>query len=152
MTDPTAAWSALLRVHGTLVPALDRELQRTHGLPLTWYDVLAELDGAPRRRMTMSELGNVAMVSRSRVSRVVDELVAAGLVAKESNPTDGRSAYAVVTTAGRRRLRQARPSYLAAIERGFTAKLSAREAEMVARALGKVLAAGEPDGAGAYRR
>lgn len=145
MTDPTAAWAALMRVHATLVPALDRELQRTHGLPLTWYDVLAELDEAPNRRLTMSDLGDAAMVSRSRVSRVVDELVDAGLVTKESNPADGRSAYAVVTARGRRRLRQARPSYLAAVERGFTANLSVREAETLARALGKVLAAGGPD-------
>jgi DNA-binding MarR family transcriptional regulator len=146
VTDPTAAWAALLRVHATLVPALDRELQRAHGLPLTWFDILLELETVPGGRLTMGELGDVAMVSRSRVSRVVDELVEAGLVKRESNPADGRSAYAVVTAQGRRRLRQAKPSYLAAVERGFTANLSVREAETVARALGKVLAAGTAAG------
>lgn len=139
MTDTTAAWSALLRVHAALVPVLDAELQATHRLPITWYDVLLELNAAPGRRMTMGELGAAAVVSRSRVSRVVDDLVAAGLVARAANPEDRRSAYAVITDAGRRRLRAAAPTYLAAIERHFTARMTAAEARTVATALHKVL-------------
>jgi DNA-binding MarR family transcriptional regulator len=139
VTDTTAAWSALLRVHAALVPVLDAELQATHRLPITWYDVLLELNAAPGRRMTMGELGAAAVVSRSRVSRVVDDLVAAGLVARAANPEDRRSAYAVITDAGRRRLRAAAPTYLAAIERHFTARMTAAEARTVATALHKVL-------------
>ena len=135
-----AAWAALLRVHAALVPALDQELQAAHGLPITWYDVLLELNAAPQRRLTMGELGAVADVSRSRVSRVVDELVRAGLVAREPNPDDRRSAFATITPAGRRRLRTAAPTYLAGIQRLFTERMSTREAQIVADALGKVLA------------
>jgi DNA-binding MarR family transcriptional regulator len=135
-----AAWGALLRVHATLLPLLDQELQAAHGLPLTWYDVLLELNSAPERRLTMGELGSVAVVSRSRVSRVVDELVKAGLVEREANPADRRSAYAAITPAGRRRLRAAAPTYLAGIQRLFTAHMSDRDARVVAQALGKVLA------------
>ena len=140
MTDDTAAWSALLRVHAALLPVLDAELQAAHGLPITWYDVLLELNAAPGRRLTMGELGGRAVVSRSRVSRVVDDLVAAGLVAREPNPDDRRSAFAVITDAGRNRLRAAAPTYLAGIERHFTSRLTAAEARTVARALHKVLA------------
>jgi DNA-binding MarR family transcriptional regulator len=137
-TDP-AAWAALLRVHAALVPVLDRELQAACGLPLTWYDVLLELNAAPGRRLSMGELGQVAVVSRSRVSRVVDQLAAEGLVARAANPDDRRSAYATITDAGRRRLRAAAPVYLAGIERHFTARMSAGEARTVAVALEKVL-------------
>lgn len=136
-----AAWAALLRVHAALVPQLDRELQAACGLPLTWYDVLLELNSAPGRRLSMGELGAVAVVSRSRVSRVVDQLAAAGLVAREANPDDRRSAYATITEAGRDRLRAAAPVYLGGIERHFTARMSAAEARGVAIALEKVLAA-----------
>jgi DNA-binding MarR family transcriptional regulator len=138
----TAAWSALLRVHAALVPLLDQELQAAHRLPLTWYDVLLELHAAPHGRLTMSELGRLAVVSRSRVSRVVDELVRAGLAAREANPDDRRSAYAVITDAGRRRRRSAAPTYLAGIERHFTSRLTAREAQVIAAGLTKVLAVG----------
>jgi DNA-binding MarR family transcriptional regulator len=137
----TAAWSALLRVHAALVPALDAELQATHNLPLTWYDVLLELNSAPDRQLTMSQLGTVAVVSRSRVSRVVDELVRAGLVQRVANPADGRSALARITPAGRTRLRAAAPTYLGGIDRHFTSHLTEREATAVAAALEKVLRA-----------
>ena len=137
----TAAWSALLRVHASLVPALDHELQAAHQTPLTWYDVLLELNAAPDRQLTMSALGAVAVVSRTRVSRVVDELVAAGLVERIPNPADRRSAFARITSAGRSRLRAAAPTYLAGIERHFTSHLTEREAATVAAALQKVLQA-----------
>jgi len=142
MSDTSvAAWAALLRVHAALVPQLDRELQAACGLPLTWYDVLLELNSAPGRRLSMGELGAVAVVSRSRVSRVVDQLAGAGLVTREANPDDGRSAYATITEAGRARLRAAAPVYLGGIERHFTSRMGAAEARGVATALEKVLAA-----------
>jgi DNA-binding MarR family transcriptional regulator len=139
-TDLADTWGALLKVHAALVPRLDRELQDAHGLPLTWYDVLLELNAAPERRLTMGQLGSVASVSRTRVSRVVDELVRAGLVAREPNPEDGRSAFAALTAAGRTALRKAAPTYVAAVQREFADHLTAREAEVLAGALRKVLA------------
>ena len=148
--DLADTWGALLKVHAALVPRLDRELQETHRLPLTWYDVLLELNSAPDRRLTMGQLGSVAAVSRTRVSRVVDELVRAGLVTREPNPDDGRSAFAALTPAGRAALREAAPTYLAAVQREFADHLTAREAETLSRALRKVLTAGasgrRPDG------
>ena len=140
-TDIAETWGALLKVHAALVPRLDRELQDAHGLPLTWYDVLLELESAPDRRLTMGQLGSVAAVSRTRVSRVVDELTRAGLVMREQNPDDGRSAFAALTPAGRAALRKAAPTYVAAVRREFADHLSDREAEVLARALRKVLAA-----------
>lgn len=143
-TDLSETWGALLKVHAALVPRLDRELQSAHGLPLTWYDVLLELNSAPDRRLTMGQLGAVAAVSRTRVSRVVDELTRAGLVTRESNPDDGRSAFATLTPEGTAALRKAAPTYVAAVQRDFADHLTAREAEVVAGALRKVLAAGDP--------
>ena len=134
-TDLAETWGALLKVHAALVPRLDRELQEVYnGLPLTWYDVLLELNSAPERRLTMGQLGSVVAVRRTRVSRVVDELVRAGLVTRESNPDDGRSAFAALTSAGRTALRKAAPTYLAAVQREFADHLTGREAEVLARA------------------
>ena len=89
----------------------------------------------------MGQLGSVAAVSRTRVSRVVDELLQAGLVAREPNPDDGRSAFAALTSQGRAVLRKAAPTYLAAVQRDFAAHFTAREGEIMARALRRAPAA-----------
>src|SRR5947209_5752080 len=118
------AWGALLQVHAQVVPVLDRQLRDAVQLPLTWYDVLLELSAAEGRRLTMSELADRVVLSRTRVSRVVDELAQAGLLRRETNPADARSAYAVLTAEGLARFRQAAPVYLAGIERQFAQALS----------------------------
>lgn len=137
----TSAWGALLQVHAALVPVLDRELQSALGVPLSWYDVLLELAAAPDRRLRMTDLAERVVLSRTRVSRLVDDLVGAGLVTREGNPQDGRSAYAALTAAGLARYRQAAPVYLAGIDRHFAGKLSDIELRTISRALGRVLAA-----------
>ena len=134
------AWAALLQVHAALVPRLDRALQQAAGLPLSWYDVLLELAAVPGRRLTMSELAQRVVLSRTRVSRIVDELVAAGLVCREDNPDDGRSAFAVLTGDGVARYRAAAPHYIASIEREFACGLTDGELASVVTALRKVLA------------
>src|SRR6478672_7699997 len=107
----TDAWGALLQVHAALVPALDQELHRQTGLPLSWYDVLLELATAPEGRLRMSDLADRVVLSRTRVSRLVDELVARGLVTRLDNPEDRRSAYAAITKAGVAEFRASAPVY-----------------------------------------
>jgi len=133
------AWAALLQVHAALVPALDQLVTKATGLPLSWYDVLLELAAAPGRRLLMGELGERVVLSRTRVSRIVDELVAAELVCRELNPRDARSSYAVLTADGLARYRAAAPVYLSGIEREFAGSLTDAELAAVNRALRKVL-------------
>lgn len=137
--DLVGAWSALLRLHAELVPILDAELQRTTGIPLGWYDVLLELAAAPGRRMRMSDLGGAVVLSRSRVSRVVDELVGRGYVTRTPNPDDGRSAFAALTPAGYKAFRSAAPVYLDRIRAQLAPSLNAGEAKQLKRLLEKVL-------------
>ena len=133
-----SAWAALLQVHAALVPALDHQLSQIARLPLSWYDVLLELAAAPGRRLLMGELGERVVLSRTRVSRIVDELTAAGLVRKEPNPQDGRSSFAVLTPDGLARYRAAAPVYIAGIEREFAACLTDDELALIGTALSKV--------------
>jgi DNA-binding MarR family transcriptional regulator len=134
----TDAWAALLRVHARVVPRLDQAMRSASGIPLYWYDVLLELAIAPDRQLRMTELGERVVLSRSRVSRIVDELVEAKLVSRQDNPDDRRSARACLTDAGLDRFRQAAPRYVAAIEAQFAAPLSEAELRAVAVALDKV--------------
>lgn len=139
-TDAERAWAALLRTHARLVPRLDREMQAATGLPLAWYDVLLELHSAGDR-LRMSELGERVVLSRTRVSRIVDDLVLAGLVAREVNPEDGRSSYALLTAEGRRRFRTSAKVYRAGIQRELGEGVDAPTLRSLAQALERIAAA-----------
>jgi DNA-binding MarR family transcriptional regulator len=140
-TDGVAAWAALIRTHAAVVRRLEQDLDRAQGMPLAWYDVLLELNSADRRRLRMQELGERAVLSRSRISRVVDELARAGLVTREPDPADRRGSWAVITDAGRARLRAAAPGYLDGIARHFADHLTPDERAAIAVGLGRVVAA-----------
>ena len=120
-------WGALLQVHAALVPLIDREVRERTGLPLAWYDILLELSSASEGRLRMSELAERVVLSRTRVSRLVDELDQVGLVCRVENPDDRRSAYCLLTDAGLRRFKAAAPIYLAAIESRFAEGLTDRQ-------------------------
>ncbi len=138
------AWAALLRSHAAVVGRLEREMDRERHLALRWYDVLLSLFRAPRPGLRMQDLAEAVVLSRTRVSRVVDEMEAAGLVERKPNPADGRSIIVVMTRKGRTEFRAAAPVYLRGIAQHFTALLTAGELECVATALGKVVAAHTP--------
>ena len=150
--DPdVAAWRSLLVAHSRLVPAMERDLRARGQVSLPWYDVLLELNAAPGRRLRMSELGVRAVLSRTRVSRVVDELAAAGLAERQPDPADGRSSFAALTPDGRTALRRAWPVYRDAIRRHLGARLTAQQCRQLAALLGQAAAdadAGLPGKAG----
>jgi DNA-binding MarR family transcriptional regulator len=134
--DPAvAAWRGMLVAHSRLVPAVEADLRAAGQVSLSWYDVLLELNAAPARRLRMSELGQRAVLSRTRVSRVVDELAAAGLAERQPDPTDGRSSFAVLTPVGRNALRRAWPVYRQAIRRHLGARLTVQQCRELATLL-----------------
>ncbi|MGH9206403.1 MAG: MarR family winged helix-turn-helix transcriptional regulator [Acidimicrobiales bacterium] len=118
---------------------IDQEVERTTGLSLSWYDVLLELNAAPKRRLRMLDLGEAVVLSRTRVSRLVDELVDAGFVRRVPNPGDRRSAYAELTPEGRAAFRRAAPVYLASIRLHLGERVGPREAASLRRIMDTAL-------------
>lgn len=141
--DRVSAWRAMLRAHSVVLKAIDADLAAADLLPLHWYDVLLELNAAPDRRLRMAELGDRVVLSRSRSSRVVDELVHRGLVERTPDPADRRVSFARLTPAGRQALRRTAPAYLASIDDHFTRHLSAVERATIARALERIVVAAD---------
>lgn len=145
--DCIEAWRSLLIAQDVVLRAIETDLKRVGAIPLSWYDVLLELSAAPRRRLRMADLAARTVLSRTRISRLVDELVAAGFVVRHPDPDDGRAAFAVLTRAGKTALRRAAPVYLAGIQRHFTDHLSPGEQRALTRSLAGVVSAhaGRPD-------
>ncbi len=144
--DPVVdAWRGLLVAHSRLVPAVEADLRAAGQVPLSWYDVLLELNAAPDRRLRMSELGQRTVLSRTRVSRVVDELAAAGLAERQPDQADGRSSFAVLTSEGKEALRRAWPVYRQAIHRQLAGRLTTQQCRELAALLGHVIAVADLD-------
>jgi DNA-binding MarR family transcriptional regulator len=123
------AWAEFLRTHAMLVRQLDDELRRAHGLPLSSYDVLTQLEYTDERRMRMSELADAVLLSRSGLTRLVERLERDGLLERADCPGDARGSYAVLTDAGVARLHEARKTHLAGVRERFLEQLDDAELE-----------------------
>lgn len=121
--DQMEAWHGFLRTHAALVRELDIEMQEEHGLSLTQYEVLLLLARSDDGSVRMSDLADGALLSLSGLSRLVDRLVAMGLVERAQCPSDRRSSLACLTTAGRKRFREARPTHHDGVRRLFADRL-----------------------------
>ena len=121
------AWRGLLRVHSSLTKALDAELVREHGLPLSSYEVLLFLAGEPEGRMRMSELADSVLLSRSGLTRLVDRLERGGLLERVQCSEDARGYFAQITPAGRAAFDEARRTHLDGVRRLFLSRFSREE-------------------------
>ncbi len=138
--DPIAPWRAMLLAHSRALRAIEADLNRAGAIPLTWYDVLLELRAAGEP-LRMQTLGGRVVLSRTRVSRLVQELESRGLVSRAPDPGDRRSTLASITPAGLAALAEAAPTYLAGIEEHFTRHLRAGEKRAITTGLMRVVEA-----------
>jgi DNA-binding MarR family transcriptional regulator len=134
------AWVAFLRAHAAVTRRLEVELHAERGLSLADYDALVQLAIADDRRLRMSELADRVVLSRSGVSRLVDRLVAQGLVVRRACPTDARGSWAELTPEGIDRLRDAAPVHLRGVEAHFLDLIADADREGLVRALEAVVA------------
>jgi DNA-binding MarR family transcriptional regulator len=134
------AWRGFLRTHATLMRELDAELEAEHGLSLTSYDVLVQLESAPDRRLRMRDLADAVLLSRSGLTRLVDRLVRDGMIERESCSADARGSFAVLTERGLRALHTARPTHLAGVRRLFLGRVEQPELAQLAELWERILA------------
>lgn len=130
-------WRAFLEAHARILAQLEQELAEERSLPLSWYDVLFQLSEAGGR-LRMQELATRLVIPRSSLTRQVDRMEAAGLVAREPSEEDGRGTVAALTTEGRSTLRRAAPVHLRGIEEHFARKLDGRDVAALKRAMSKL--------------
>ncbi len=136
-----SVWALFLSAHAVLVDAIERRLAQADLPPLSWYDLLWALERSPGQRLRMSELAEKVVLSRSNLTRLVDRLEEAGLVARERSEDDRRGAYAVLAEAGRETRRRMWPVYEGGIRQLFEGRLSEAEAQTLGAVLRRLLAA-----------
>ena len=97
--SPTyAAFNRLVRVQTALWRAVDVRLRDRHHVALADVTALHLVAGTDASRV--QDLAATLHITVGGASKVVDRLVAAGLVARAPHPTDRRSSVLTVTPAG----------------------------------------------------
>jgi DNA-binding MarR family transcriptional regulator len=132
------AWRSYLRSHATILRMLDAELAAAHDLTARDYEVLLYLAQEPDRRLPMSALAERTMLTRSGITRLVDGLVAAGLIERASCPNDARVSYAQLTQTGYEKLRQAGCTHVGSINRLFLEHFAPEEIDQLAALLSRL--------------
>lgn len=126
------AWVRLVRAHNRALGAIETALKEADLPSLDWYDVLWELerDGAMRPRDLQASL----LMQQSNLSRLIDRMKRAGLVACRNCKEDGRGQIVSLTDAGKAMRARMWPVYAEAMERQFDGST----AEWLAALLGNV--------------
>ena len=128
-------WTSFLRAQHVVLTALDRELQREHGISLPYYEVLLHLSRAPDRRIRMAELARSVLLSPSGLTRLIDRMVADAAVERVPCESDARASYAHLTERGYRKFRQAAGTHVRGIREHFLDPIPEAEREAVRCAL-----------------
>lgn len=134
------AWGQLSRTYAAVSLRLQEALAQGDYPPLPWFEVLAAVDAADRKRMRMGELAEALVMTRGGLTKLVDRLVKAGLLERTYCEDDRRVSYATLLPAGAELLDEMRPVIAGELDSAFSARLSVREARELRGILDRVQA------------
>lgn len=122
----TAADEALITTFGRLVEAystldqqLGRSLEEQAGIPHTWFEVLLRISRSAGGRISMGALAQQVALTTGGITRLLDRMIAAGLVQRVPCPTDRRVHFAALTKRGRAKLDQGARGHAANLRQAF---------------------------------
>jgi DNA-binding MarR family transcriptional regulator len=123
----TSAWTGLVRAQQYLLNKVEQALKEQGFPPLTWYDVLWELDRAPDGSLRLNEIGKRVLLDKYNVTRLVQRLEDEGLVSRSACPVDGRGIVACITEKGRKLRNAMWPVYEKAVSENFLSRFGKNE-------------------------
>ena len=136
--EEQAAWRAFIESTKLVLDALDRQLQRDADMPHAYFEVLVRLSEAPDRTMRMSELAELTLSSRSRLSHAVSRLEERGWVRRADVATDRRGQNATLTDVGFDVLAAAAPGHVGTVRRALIDGLTPEQLTQLAE-IGRVV-------------
>jgi DNA-binding MarR family transcriptional regulator len=104
-----------------------------------WFDVLIHVGGAPEGRLTMSKLSTDISLTTGGVTRLVDRMVEADLVARSNCPSDRRSVHVILTDKGQAKLSEAITEHIEGIDRHLMTPLTSADRGALKVSLAKLV-------------
>jgi DNA-binding MarR family transcriptional regulator len=138
-SEQQAIWRTFRRMTGELNERIERNLQRTAGMPHTYFTILVMLSEAPNRSMRMNQLATAAQSSQSRLSHAVARLEERGWVRRSPSPGDRRGQLARLTDAGYDQLVLAAPDHARTVRAIVFESLSPEEQKEFGRLCGRII-------------
>ncbi len=93
------AWESMFRAQVSVMRQLHAEFP-TEEVSFNEYDVLLNLSKCDSRRLRIKDLNQHLLLTQPSVSRLIDRLVARGILAKFSDPADARGIIVAMTDDG----------------------------------------------------
>jgi DNA-binding MarR family transcriptional regulator len=134
----------LHEAHRRLDRAFNCSLEQSCGISGPFFEVLLRVGRSPDSRLTMSELAAQLGLTSGGTTRLVDRAVAAGLVERESCPTDRRVQWVVLSRTGEQKLDEALDVHLEDLQHELLDRLEPGELVVLERALDKLRAEAPP--------
>lgn len=136
------AWTALLRAQAVAVGAVERAMKAARLPGLEWYDVLRELEeGGPMRPRDLQARLSIAQYT---LSRLLERMAAAGVIARAQCPEDQRGLIVSITPPGAWLRQRMGRSYGPAIAAAIGGRLDAAEAAQLTALLNKLIGDSAP--------
>lgn len=95
-------WVRLARAHNKILDAVNKALKASELPDLSWYDVLLEVERSGREGLRPFELEERMLLPQYSVSRLVDRIAKAGLIAVKPLAEDGRGKQLIITKEGKK--------------------------------------------------
>ena len=131
------AWRTYITTAHRLFDAMEADLD-SQGLSLADYEVMARLSEAEGRSMRMTELADIALISKSRLSHRMKVLEKAGWVKRVPCTEDRRGSWAVMTEKGWKVMVKVAPIHLESIRNRFVDHLTSKDQEDLAKIFDRV--------------
>lgn len=132
-------WRAFLEASSLLPERLSRELQESFGISIKDYEILVRLSETTERRIRMSELATLTLVSRSRLTHQIDRLEKAGYVVRAACADDARGQWCHLTDKGWELLVAAAPTHVTGVRAHLVDQLTDNEFAALGKAMRKVV-------------
>lgn len=121
---------ALTEAVSLLQYAVRQQLQEDGGLSYVQFEVLALLSDADGQ-LTMTDLADSVVYSRSGLTHQAGLLEKAGLITRSASPHDQRAIVVDITAAGRARLAKVLPGHVAVVHELLFDSLSAKDVRIL---------------------
>lgn len=121
------SYGLFIAAHSRLYRKIGQTLQDQFGLPCPWFEILLLISQSDEKHLKMSELADHVLLTTGGITRLIDRMVAAGLVARTPCPTDRRIQWVVLTEKGCEIMEQTIPLHLEDLKQNYQSAFTPAE-------------------------